>query len=181
METATARPTLTAPGPDRLRGRALWLIGMVALQAFAALFFAVDLVMDFIEEVSTGLGLLHTALEALAVLGLIVGIGFGWREVRALQSREARLAARIGRAAREFHDLLDTYFTDWGLTPSERDVALLSIKGLSVGDIATARGSAQGTVKAQLSAIYAKAGVTGRPQLLSLLLDDLMGARPPDA
>lgn len=178
METATARSNLTSLGPDRLRGRARWITALVALQGFAALFFAADVVIDFVAEVSTGLGLLHNLVETLAVLGLIAGIGFGWREVRALQSREARLAAQLGRASREFHDLLDSYFTSWGLTPSERDVALLSIKGLNAAEIATARGSAQGTVKAQLSAVYAKAGVTGRPHLLSLFIEDLMAARP---
>ena len=38
----------------------------------------------------------------------------------------------------------------------------------------------EGTVKAQTAAIYRKAGVSGRPQLLSLFIDDLM-APPGDA
>ena len=37
------------------------------------------------------------------------------------------------------------------------------------------RGTSEGTVKAQTNAIYRKAGVTGRPQLLSLFIDELMG------
>ena len=43
------------------------------------------------------------------------------------------------------------------------------------------RGTSEGTVKAQSNAIYRKAGVTGRTQLLSLFLEDLMGdaSRPP--
>jgi len=46
------------------------------------------------------------------------------------------------------------------------------------------RNTAEGTVKAQTNAIYRKAGVSGRPQLLSLFIEDLMderatGARPP--
>ena len=32
----------------------------------------------------------------------------------------------------------------------------------------------ESTVKAQTAAIYRKAGVTGRPQLLSLFIEDLM-------
>jgi len=65
-------------------------------------------------------------------------------------------------------------FSDWGLTVAERDVALFAIKGLSTLEIASLRGTAEGTVKAQTNAIYRKAGVNGRPQLLSLFIEDLM-------
>ena len=60
------------------------------------------------------------------------------------------------------------------LTPSERDVAMLSIKGLSIADMAGLRETKEGTIKAQCNAVYRKAGVTGRPQLLSLFIEELM-------
>ncbi len=50
----------------------------------------------------------------------------------------------------------------------------VSIKGLSTADIANLRNTSEGTVKAQTNAIYRKAGVSGRPQLLSLFIDELM-------
>ncbi|MEM9269998.1 MAG: LuxR C-terminal-related transcriptional regulator, partial [Pseudomonadota bacterium] len=46
--------------------------------------------------------------------------------------------------------------------------------GLSNAEIAALRNTSEGTVKAQGNAIYRKAGVTGRPQLLSLFLEDLL-------
>ena len=66
------------------------------------------------------------------------------------------------------------WFIEWALTPAERDVALFAIKGMSTSEIATLRATSEGTVKAQTNAIYRKAGVSGRPQLLSLFIDDLM-------
>ena len=36
------------------------------------------------------------------------------------------------------------------------------------------RGSAEGTIKTHLNAIYRKSGVTGRAQLVSILIEDLM-------
>ncbi|MFN3578474.1 MAG: helix-turn-helix transcriptional regulator, partial [Tabrizicola sp.] len=54
------------------------------------------------------------------------------------------------------------------------DVALFAIKGMSTAEIAQLRSTSEGTVKAQTNAIYRKAGVTGRPQLLSLFIEDLM-------
>ena len=77
-------------------------------------------------------------------------------------------------ASGEFAALLEEHFETWGLTPAERDVAILTIKGLSVAEIAAARGSAEGTVKAHSAALYRKAGVTGRMQLVTLFLDALM-------
>jgi DNA-binding NarL/FixJ family response regulator len=53
-------------------------------------------------------------------------------------------------------------------------VALFAIKGLSTPEIAQLRQTSEGTVKAQTAAIYRKAGVTGRPQLLSLFIEDMM-------
>ena len=73
-------------------------------------------------------------------------------------------------------DLMEEYFVTWGLTPSEADVATFTIKGYSIAEIAELRGSAEATVKTHLNAIYRKAGVAGRGQLVSLLIEDLMRA-----
>jgi DNA-binding CsgD family transcriptional regulator len=71
-------------------------------------------------------------------------------------------------------EVLEERFAEWGLTPAERDVALFSIKGLSISEISQIRTTSEGTVKAQTNAIYRKAGVSGRLQLLSLFIDELM-------
>ena len=83
---------------------------------------------------------------------------------------ELDLSIRSG----EFMVLLQERFAEWGLTPSEKDVALFAIKGMSTAEIASLRSTSEGTVKAQTNAIYRKAGVTGRPQLLSVFIEDLM-------
>jgi DNA-binding CsgD family transcriptional regulator len=70
--------------------------------------------------------------------------------------------------------LLAERFDEWGLTPAEKDVALFAIKGMSTSEIAGLRNTSEGTVKAQTNAIYRKAGVSGRSQLLSLFIEDLM-------
>lgn len=66
-------------------------------------------------------------------------------------------------ASGAFQELIDEYFMSWQLTPAEKDVALFAIKGISISDIASMRGVSEGTVKAQTTAIYRKAGVSGRP------------------
>lgn len=51
---------------------------------------------------------------------------------------------------------------------------MLLVKGLSFGSIAEGRNAKEGTVKAQANAIYRKASVSGRHELVSLFLDELL-------
>jgi DNA-binding CsgD family transcriptional regulator len=51
----------------------------------------------------------------------------------------------------------------------------LALKGLDVAEIAEMRGAAAGTVRAQLTRIYAKAGVSGRAQFAAWFVEDLLG------
>lgn len=113
-------------------------------------------------------------LEIAAAFGLILGVALGgWMLLGALQGR-TQAEERLRRASGAFADLLQERFAEWGLTPSERDVALFAIKGMSTAEIAAMRSTSEGTVKAQTNAIYRKAGVSGRSQLLSLFIEDLM-------
>jgi hypothetical protein len=50
----------------------------------------------------------------------------------------------------------------------------VAIKGLDVAEIAALRGSAQGTVRAQLTRIYAKAGTTSQTGLIALFMEELI-------
>jgi DNA-binding CsgD family transcriptional regulator len=74
---------------------------------------------------------------------------------------------------------MEMRFDEWALTRAERDVAVFAIKGLTVQEIARLRETSEGTVKAQTAAIYRKAGVSGRPQLLSLFIEDMMRGGDP--
>jgi DNA-binding CsgD family transcriptional regulator len=96
------------------------------------------------------------------------------RPARAHLPRNRRIEGQLRRASTAFAELLDERFAEWGLTPAERDVAWFTIKGLSLAEIARLRQTSEGTVKAQSNAIYRKSGVSGRTQLLSLFIEDLM-------
>ncbi len=113
-------------------------------------------------------------LEIGAAIGLVLGVVVGGLMLRRALRDRNRAEERLRRASGAFMVLLEERFREWGLTPSERDVALFAIKGMSTAEIATLRATSEGTVKAQTNAIYRKAGVSGRPQLLSLFIDDLM-------
>ena len=77
----------------------------------------------------------------------------------------------------EMGSVIERFFAEWHLTTAERDVAMLLIKGYDNEAIARLRGRAAGTVRAQCARIYAKAGVDGRSQLLSIFMEELLGER----
>jgi DNA-binding CsgD family transcriptional regulator len=113
-------------------------------------------------------------LEIGASIGLTLGVILGAYSLwRAHKDRDLA-QQRLRRASGAFMTLLDERFAEWGLTPAERDVALFAIKGMSTAEIGSLRATSEGTIKAQTNAIYRKAGVSGRSQLLSLFIEDLM-------
>jgi DNA-binding CsgD family transcriptional regulator len=65
-------------------------------------------------------------------------------------------------------------FSDWALSPSESDIALLLIKGLSMKEISAARGVKEKTIRQQATSIYAKSGYAGRHELVAHFIEDLM-------
>jgi DNA-binding CsgD family transcriptional regulator len=175
---AQARLTRRSGTGGKPPGRRLAVLLLaIALQAVCALFFLADVVFDMIADGEAGNSLPHNAVELAAAVGLALGVVFLVHELRKLLARQAHMAGQIKVASGAFHDLLEARFEDWGLTPSERDVALLLVKGLSIAEIAGLRGSAEGTVKAHCNKIYAKAKVTGRAELVSLFIEDLMSDR----
>ena len=107
-------------------------------------------------------------------IGLVLGTVLGWNALRHSMRKARETERKLKVASSAFMDVMAEHFDQWGLTPAERDVALFSLKGLTVNEIAELRGTSTGTIKAQTNAIYRKAGVSGRPQLLSLFIDDLI-------
>jgi DNA-binding CsgD family transcriptional regulator len=69
---------------------------------------------------------------------------------------------------------IDVQFNRWMLTPAEREVALLLLKGLSHKEIASVRGVGEVTVRQQAQATYRKAGLSSRNDLAAFFLEDLL-------
>ncbi len=130
------------------------------------------------EVVMESEGRIHFGIEALAVLALWTGAAITLYGMARLIRRNDSVERQLDAATGAFHAIMEQNFDRWGLTPSEREVAILSIKGVGNGEIAAMRNTREGTVKAQTSAVYRKAGVSGRAELLSLFLDDLVEGIP---
>lgn len=68
---------------------------------------------------------------------------------------------------------MDRQFQDWGMTPAEREVGLLILKGLSHKEIAALRATAEATVRQQAQSIYRKANLPGKTAFSAYFLEDL--------
>lgn len=130
----------------------------------------------------------HALYEVVLIAsGVVIAVALWrgwWRAARSLnetrRALEARKAERdtwrasaqaalsgLGRA-------IDDQFESWGLTPTEREVALLLLKGHSHKAIAYATGRSERTVRQHAVAVYDKSGLGGRAELAAFFLEDLM-------
>jgi DNA-binding CsgD family transcriptional regulator len=157
-------------GSSRITG----LFVLIIVQIFCAVFFVGDVIDDAHLVGGFANMDLHLLVELVAALVLFLAIGVEVKTMMVMyrQYRETEKSMAVARGA--LGDVIKGYFKEWSLTPAERDVAGFAIKGCSIAEIAGMRESAEGTVKTQLNAIYRKADVSGRSQLVSLLIEDLM-------
>lgn len=130
----------------------------------------------------------HVLFETLMIAGALImattlWLGW-WRSERAAAGLRASLAAQrderdqwrasaqsalegLGRA-------IDEQFTAWRLTPTEREVALLLLKGYGHKQIAALTGRGERTVRQHAGVVYEKSGLSGRAELAAYFLQDLM-------
>lgn len=139
---------------------------------------------------------LHVLVEVGIValsLGLALYLLREWsRTEEALERREEQLERhreerdRWRQRARTFLRGLgreiDRQFDEWELTPSEKEVALLLVKGYSHKEIAEKTGRSERTSRQHAGSVYAKADLSGRAELAAFFLQGLMlpdGGAPP--
>ena len=167
------------------------LIGVLLAFLGVAMFAAIDMSADLAE----GATFRHVAAEG----GILLAASFGsillarrlvlvLRRARAVQEEALALAeqlevtrAEANRWRNEARDLiqglaeaLDQQFDRWNLTPAEKEVALLLLKGLSHKDVAELRSVTEATARQQARAVYRKGGLTGRHDLAAFFLEDLL-------
>lgn len=184
-EEAEVRGAVATPSndPDRpLRGV------LIAFLALLTLGGAIDLTLDRPATFWS----LHVLFE-LAMLafgaGAIAVLWRGWRRTgHSLARTRHELTARAGerdawrRRAETFlqglGEAIDAQLRDWGLTPTERETALLLLKGLGHKEIAAIQGKSERTARQHAIAVYRKSGLAGRAELQAFFLEDLLLPSP---
>ena len=144
----------------------------------------VDLVMD---RPVTWLSF-HVIFETLMIAGALVmattlWLGW-WRSAhsaadlqRSLATQRAERDAWKASAEAALEGLgraIDAQFRSWRLTPTEREVALMLLKGYGHKEIAALMGRSERTVRQHAGVVYDKAGIAGRAELAAYFLHDVM-------
>lgn len=153
---------------------------------------AVLVVLDILADISEDTTFAHVAVEAGIGLVALFGVSLLiWRVVgvaKRARRQAAELVADLETSRKdasewrtEAQDLLrglgakiDSQFEKWKLTPAEKEVALLLLKGFSHKDVARLRSVSEATARQQARAIYRKAGIAGRHDLAGFFLEDLV-------
>ena len=140
----------------------------------------------------------HVLLELVLVVvsaGTAIYLARGWyasrRQLRGLRTdlagRQREREAWRAAARKSLEGLaleVDRQFAEWALTPTEREVALMLLKGFSLAQIARLGDRSERTVRQHAIAVYRKAGLAGRAELSGFFLGDLLlpaprAGRPP--
>ena len=142
--------------------------------AICEAFFLLDVSADVFQMDIASPWVDHNAIELITAVFLAFALGaIGWQiKLLLREHRDARVFVQV--ASGELLEVIYAKFYDWKLSPSERDIALLLIKGLSIQEISDLRDTSPGTVKSQSSAIYQKSGVAGRNELAAYFVEDLL-------
>lgn len=143
---------------------------------------------DVVGDLRQGASAWHVALEILAAGLALLGAVHLLRSTLRLRRRLVRQAEDLSQmraqaeawqqqARRHVEGLsrsIDAQLDGWRLSPAEKEVAFLLLKGLGLREIAELRGTHEKTVRAQSASIYAKAGLAGRSELAAFFLEDLL-------
>lgn len=155
------------------------LLTLAVVQLVCGIILAVDVGVEIhanitAEDTEAEYGMLHLLAELFATALLFFAFVLSSRQVLLHRAELRRADERLDTIRNEFSGLVERRFGEWGLSPAEKEVAMLTIKGLRIAEIAALRDCTEGTVKSHLSAIFRKSHVSSRPEFLARFVDDFL-------
>jgi DNA-binding CsgD family transcriptional regulator len=145
-------------------------------------------IVDLNADVSDEADVAHLIQESILILvstGLFLFLIFDIRqrsndakalkaELAASSEREQKVTAELHQSKQLFSKAIEAQFNVWGLTPSEKEVAMFLLRGLTLIEIAEMRSTSEKTIRHHASAIYRKADCKGRHELAALFFENLI-------
>ena len=131
---------------------------------------------------------LHMTVDAAVVLISFAGVIYLlWENYRKHQeieslntqlthshSRISDLHKKLRQASQKHIEVIHEQLEAWKLSPTEKEIALLLLKGLSFEEIATVRNTKEKTVRQQAIAVYRKSGLNGRHEFAAWFFEDFL-------
>lgn len=160
-------------------------------RGFIAIILSIIVVMvttDLITDAKEGVRWWHLLIEGTIAIAASVGVfillrgSFNLKRSLAAEQKSAsqfqaeaeKWRAQSKKYLEGLSQAIDAQLTAWKLTNTEKEVAFLLLKGLSLKEIALIRNTAEKTARTQSISIYAKAGLAGRSELSAFFLEDLL-------
>ena len=137
----------------------------------AMLFFAYDIISDLSMGSDS---YSHIIVETIVFLAITVILFQELKHVTSLKNAVQSERVKTARLSGELFSVMNKQFNDWKLSPSEHEIALLLIKGMSMKEISEMRQVKEKTVRQQATQVYAKSGYAGRHELAAHFIEDLM-------
>ena len=155
---------------------------------FILLFISVTVAIDLVTDARGGAAIWHLLTEGFVGFLALFGTFYLLKDMFSLKrdlikERESSLTLRQeadewrSRSKKYLEGLsnsIDEQLTAWNLSPAEKEVAFLLLKGLSLKEIAHLRNTTEKTARVQSMAIYSKASLAGRSELAAFFLEDLL-------
>lgn len=95
-------------------------------------------------------------------------------QVNSLEKKNSHYKEQVQLYKNGLSEAIDEEFNLWKLTPSEKEVGIMLIKGMSYNEIAEARGISERTARNQGSSLLSKAGLKNKSELIAYFLEDLL-------
>jgi DNA-binding CsgD family transcriptional regulator len=137
----------------------------------ASVFFLYDIISELFED---GNNVIHVLVECFMLIGISVVLFLEMKRVIQLRKNVEIQKQKVARLSGELYKVINNQFSEWGLTYVEKEIALFLIKGLSMKEIADIRNVKEKTIRQQSMGLYAKSGYTGRHELASHFIEDLL-------
>ena len=164
---------------DSKKNKYSFIAIILFMQIISCLFFTYDVIKDIFEHIIhnqaySEADAIHTIFEFIAVIGLLFGSITLWKSLEYNIQLNAKAVQTIEIHKGHFDQVAQSRFQIWVFTHSEKDVAKLILRGLSLKEIAEARSVSVGTIKAQVNSILKKSGAKNRADFLGLFIDEFL-------
>lgn len=110
--------------------------------------------------------------------GVIIRLEESTKTIKSALSESERQRIKYQEALSEtqlkLYKQINSWFDTWQVTPSEREVGLLLLRGLSFKEIADIRNTREQTVRLHASRVYSRAGVSSRQELAAFFMSRIM-------
>ena len=141
----------------------------------ASLFFIYDIAVDLHHGTDSHI---HVFIECAVFIGTSIALYMEIRRVTQLRNTVFIEQGKVARLSGELFNEINKEFDKWDLTLTEKEIAMLLIKGLSMQEIGNLRGVKEKTIRQQATQIYVKSKCANRQEFASHFIEDLIRTIP---